>query len=178
MEAPMRQYERATETRAMSVARTGMIVGCVWRGALWLALLGAGTGAVYGAALWIVADLAMATPEWNGLAFIAFVVGAAVGAGFGLILGLCLGLAVGLAARRSGTPLRVQRWGRLVALALTLILAVIVGTHIDPAYVTSLPISVKVIIGTYPIAVMIAGLCMAWAGDRLARWAIRTVSSP
>ena len=113
----------ATSIGERATIRAGAVWGCLWRGALWLTLLGAGAGAIYGAAVLVLPSMINNKPGDAAFAPFGFVFGGMIGVAFGIVFGVTVGLVVGLIARRAQKGERRLDRARTAAYAAILPLA-------------------------------------------------------
>jgi len=163
----------ATNIGERATIRAGAVRGCLWRGALWLTLLGAEAGAIYGAAILVLGSIIDNKPGDAAFAGIGFVVGGIAGVAFGIVFGVTVGLVVGLIARRAQKGERRLDRARTVAYASLLPLAgsfifICVSLYTTPTH----PNSVRefIIFEITPFILACAGA--VWIAHVLVRWVV------
>jgi len=163
----------ATSIGERATIRAGAVRGCLWRGALWLTLLGAGAGAIYGAAVLVLGSIIENKPGDAAFAPFGFVFGGVYGVAFGIVFGVTVGLVVGLIARRAQKGERRLDHARTVAYASLLPLAgsflficvSVSTTSIHPHIVREF-----IFFELIPFIVACAGA--VWVAHALVRWVV------
>jgi len=163
----------ATNIGERATIRAGAVWGCLWRGALWLTLLGAGAGAIYGAAVLVLPSMINNKPGDAAFAPFGFVFGGMIGVAFGIVFGVTVGLVVGLSAQRAQKSERTLDRARTVTNVSLLALAgsfIFMGVSVCTTRMHPGIVSEFIMFEIIPFTLACAGA--VWIAHVLVRWVV------